>query len=83
MAQVNRLTGITVKEACCKKKPGKVDVSGGFTSDVLLHAPDSLFEHLACIFCSFLVHGDVTLELLSCAFLPLFKGGGAEGSRFK
>ena len=56
-------------------KPGKADVSESFTSDILLHAPDNLFECLAVIFRSFLVHGDVTLELLSCAFLPLFKGG--------
>ena len=34
-----------------------------------------LFDNLAGIFRSFLIHGDVTLELLSCAFLPLFKGG--------
>ena len=54
-------------------KPGKADVTGSFTSDVLLNAPDSLFESLAGIFRSFLLHGDVTLELLSCAFLPRFK----------
>ena len=40
-----------------------------------MNGPDNLFEKLAGIFRSFLVHGDVTLELLSCAFLPLFKGG--------
>ena len=56
-------------------KPGKADVTGSFTSDVLLHGPDILFDFLASIFKSFLVHGNVTLELLSCAFLPLFKGG--------
>ena len=57
------------------EKPGKTDVTGSFTSDVLLHGPDALFDNLAGIFTSFLVHGDVSLELLSCAFLPLFKGG--------
>ena len=56
-------------------KPGKTDVTGSFTSDVLLHGPDALFDNLAGIFRSFLIHGDVTLELLSCAFLPIFKGG--------
>lgn len=56
-------------------KPGKTDVTGSFTSDVLLHGPDALFDCLAGVFRSFLVHGDVTLELLSCAFLPLYKGG--------
>ena len=53
--------------ACSKMKSGK--------SDVLLHGPDIIFEHLAAIFRSFLVHGDITGQLLSCAFLPLFKGG--------
>ena len=75
MVEVNKVTGAAVKEACCRMKPGKSDVTGSFTSDVLLNGPDSLFESLAGIFRSFLVHGDVTLELLSCAFLPLFKGG--------
>ena len=69
------MTGSFVKEACSRMKPGKADVTQSFTSDVLLNGPDNLFDHLASIFRSFLVHGDVTLELLSCAFLPLFKGG--------
>ena len=73
--EVNKLTGPVVKEACSRMKPGKADVTESFTSDILLHGPDNLFEHLAGIFRSFLVHGNVTLELLSCAFLPLFKGG--------
>ena len=73
VGEVNRITGSVLKEACCKIKPGKSDVSGGFTSDVLLHAPDLLFEKMAAVFRSFFVHGDVTLQLLSCAFLPLLK----------
>ena len=56
-------------------KPGKTDVTEGYTSDIFLHAPDLLFENLAAVFRSFLVHGDLTLQILSCAFLPLFKGG--------
>ena len=64
-----------MKQACQRLKPGKADVTGGFTSDVLLHGPDKLFDYLAGIFRSFMVHGEVTLELLSCAFIPLFKGG--------
>ena len=73
--EVNKVTGAVVKEACCRMRPGKADVTGSFTSDVLLHGPDSLFDSLAAVFRSFLIHGDATLELLSCAFLPLFKGG--------
>ena len=73
--EVNKVTGSAVKEACSRMRPGKADVTGSFTSDVLLHGPDTLFDSIAAIFRSFLVHGSVTLELLSCAFLPLFKGG--------
>ena len=73
LKEVRKVTGEVVKEACKRMKPGKNDVTEGFTSDVLLHAPDNLFENLAAIFRSFLVHGNVTLELLSCAFLPLLK----------
>ena len=73
--EVNKVTSEVVKKACSKMKSGKMDVSGGYSSDVLLHAPDSLFEHLAVVFRSFLIHGEVTSQLLCCAFLPLFKGG--------
>ena len=73
--EVEKITGKVVKEACLKMKPGKTDVSEGFTSDIFLHAPDALFDHLAGIFRSYLVHGNLTIQILSCAFLPLFKGG--------
>ena len=46
-----------------------------YTSDVFLHAPDNLFDLLASVFRSFITHGTVSLQILSCAFLPLFKGG--------
>ena len=72
---INMITAEIVKEACGKMKAGKVDVSGSFTSEVLLHGPDELFVHIATVFRSFLVHGEITEQLLCCAFLPLFKGG--------
>ena len=56
LVEVNRITSKAVKLACTKMKPGKMDVSGGYTSDCLLNAPDSLFEHLSVIFRSFLIH---------------------------
>ena len=40
--QVGRITGDSVKKAAVLLKPGKSDVSGGFSSDALLHAPDIL-----------------------------------------
>ena len=73
--EVEKVTGDVVKKACCRMKPSKMDVSGSYTSDVFLHAPDIMFEIIAHVFRSFLIHGDVTRSLLVSAFLPLFKGG--------
>ena len=42
---------------------------------MFLHAPDVLFDQIAAVFRSFLVHGLISLQILTCAFLPLFKGG--------
>ena len=75
LEEVAKVTAEVVQRACSKMKAGKADVSGGYSSDVLLHGPPVLFEHIAAVFRSFLIHGDVTEQLLSCAFLPLFKGG--------
>ena len=71
--EVNRINGDIVKEAVTKMKPDKLDVSGGFTSDCFLHAPDILFDLLALIFKSWMVHGEVTSSVLVCAFIPLLK----------
>ena len=75
LEEIAKVTGDVVKEACGRMKPGKTDVTGSYSSDVFLNAPDSLFDLLAAIFRSYLTHGTVTLQILSCAFLPLFKGG--------
>ena len=82
--EVSKISGLVVKQASSRMKPGKVDVSDVYTSDALINAPDSFFEILALLFRSFLTHGTVTLQLLSCAFLPLYKGGlkNAEKIRF-
>ena len=65
--EVLSLTGQVVKKAALKMKPSKADVSEGFTSDSLLHAPDSLFDLLASVYRSWLIHGTVTPSLLACA----------------
>ena len=80
--EVEKVTAKVVKQACCRMKPGKVDVTEAFSSDVFLHAPDHLFELLAAVFRSYLSHGTVTLQVLSCAFLPLFKGGLKSPEKF-
>ena len=73
--KVQKVTGKLVKEACSRMLPGKTDVTDVYSSDVFIHAPDLLFDRLAAVFRSYLVHGTVSLQILSCAFLPLFKGG--------
>ena len=73
--EANKVTGKAVKEAACRMKPEKSDISGSYTSTALLNAPDIFFDHLALVYRSWLVHGTVTLSLLSCAFIPLLKGG--------
>ena len=75
VAEADKLTGKIVKEAACRMKPNKSDISQSFTSDAILYAPDIFFDHLALVYRSWLIHGTVTISLLSCAFLPLFKGG--------
>ena len=54
-------------------KKGKADVSGSYSSDATKHAPDNLYEQLAVIFRSFLVHGTVSCPLLAGAFMPFQK----------
>ena len=48
--EVAKVSGTKVKEAACLLKPKKSDISGGFTSDALLNAPDILFDQLATVF---------------------------------
>ena len=81
--EVMKITPFVVKDAATLMKPNKADVSGSFTSDVFLNAPDILFVHLAAIFQSFVLHGTITKEILSCAFLPLYKGGLKDPCKFK
>jgi hypothetical protein len=73
MGEVNKVTGAVVKEAAGLMKAGKSDVSEGFTSDAILNAPDLMYDQLASVYRSWLVHGTVTTSLLACAFLPLLK----------
>ena len=73
LVEINKVCGDVVKLAACRMKPKKGDVSESFTSDAVLNAPDILFNSLAAVFRSWLVHGTVTRSLLACAFLPLLK----------
>ena len=71
--EVAKMTPQVVKRACNRMKPGRLDVSQSFTSDVFRQGPDLLYEHLANVFKSFLVHGTMPLAILVCAFMPLLK----------
>ena len=80
--EVAKVTGKVVQQAAMKMKPGKVDVSTGYSSDFLLHAPPLLFEKLAAVFRSYLVHGSITLSILSCSLMPLLKSARKDPSQF-
>ena len=73
LLEVGKVTGAVLKRAAGKMKPGKNDVSDSFKSDLLLHSPDSMFDALAAVFRSWLIHGTVSRHLLATAFLPFLK----------
>jgi hypothetical protein len=65
LLEVCKIIGENVKQADCKMKSGKGDVSGGYSSDEILNAPDIFFDQLAMVYRSWLLHGTVSLNLLS------------------
>ena len=71
--EVFKITGNVVKAAAAIMKSNKGDVSGSYGSDAIKNAPDLFFDHLACVYRSWLFHGTVTHSLLACAFMPLLK----------
>ena len=73
-AEIGKVMADVVKKAATMMKPHKMDVSQGFSSDALLHAPDLLFGLLALIFQDWMVHGTIMKSILACAFIPLVKG---------
>ena len=48
--EIQKVRGELMKKTCSKMLPGKTNVTEAYTSDVFLHAPDILFEHLAASF---------------------------------
>ena len=75
LKEVNKMTAKVVKQAAAALKPHKMDVSQGFSSNALLHAPDFLFSILAMVFRSWLMDGIVTKLVLACEFIPIVKAG--------
>ena len=73
-SDTDNITPEIVKQAVNKIKSGKTDVSGQFSSDALLNAPDNLFCLLSSLFKAFFIHEDFTFDIMCCAFMPLLKG---------
>ena len=71
---IEKITPDSIKAAVSQFTPEKKDVSNGFSSDHLLHAPDILFSLLADIFKFWCFHGSVSNFLLTCEIFPLVKG---------
>ena len=65
LQEVMKITGDTVKHAAIMMKKGKSDVTDGFTSDAILNAPDLMFEQLAAVYRSWLIHGTVSPTLIA------------------
>ena len=65
-----------------RMKAGKIEVTGGYSSDVFRHAPELLCDKLAVVFQSFVTHGTITLSILSCSFMPLLKSARKDPTQF-
>ena len=79
-SELEKVTPEVVNMAVMNMKKRKMDISQGFSSEALLHAPDILFGLLALVFQDWLRHGTVTELVLVCAFIPLLKGSKDPGS---
>ena len=58
--EVSKVTGKVVKEASKRLLGNKGDVTGSYNSDMIKNCPDSFFDMLGAVFCSWLTHGTVT-----------------------
>ena len=73
ITELDKINAEKVKAAMQKIKPNKSDPIFDFSSDFLKNAPEILFEQLAFILRSFVVHGHVTETLLLATMVPLVK----------
>ena len=80
--QINRINSGVVRAAAEMMKPGKQDVHQQYSSDVFIHCPEIVYDQLSDIFKSFLIHGTMPLEILACAFMPLYKGNFKDQRKF-
>ena len=73
ITELDKINAEKVKAAMQKIKPNKSDPIFDFSSDFLKNVPEILFEQLAFILRSFVVHGHVTETLLLATMVPLVK----------
>ena len=73
LKEVMKVSATVVQDAVSHLKPGKSDPVFQFGSDCLKNAPTVFYEHLACVFRCFLIHGHVSSVLMISAMIPLVK----------
>ena len=71
--EVTKVTPAIVYEAINHLKGNRNDPAFQFTSDWLLNAPAILYDHIACVFRSYLGHGHISNILMLPTLIPLAK----------
>ena len=71
--EVRKVTSNLLKDASKKLKPNKSDPLIDITTDCLINAPSILFDNLAIVLQSYLIHGHVTRILLLSTLIPIIK----------
>ena len=82
LQNVDLVTADVIEDVVNEVKAKKSDPVFSFNSDCIKRAPTSLFQHLANMIKSFLIHGHVSRLLLLATIVPLIKDklGDAESS---
>ena len=62
-----------MKKAALHLNSNKSDPNFAYSSDCIKNGPDSLYQHLAVVLQSFLIHGHVTVFLLLATLVPIIK----------
>ena len=73
LSDIDKVTPEIVKEASKHLKNGKSDPVYAFSSDCLKNGTGKLFNLLAMVLRSFLVHGNVSIYLLLATLVPIIK----------
>jgi len=82
----NRFTASHVKAAVDRLKPHKSDGCTDLTSEHLKHAGNDLFEHIALLFNSVLIHGTLPENFVHSTIVPIPKGrnvNSADSNNFR